>query len=65
MVPPTDRSSERGVILSDVTKTFGDEFDSKLVVAGCSFRIEGRTLHGTDRAFGVREDHVDRSHRRL
>jgi NitT/TauT family transport system ATP-binding protein len=40
MVPPTDRSSERGVVLSDVTKTFGDEFDSKLVVARCSFRVE-------------------------
>jgi NitT/TauT family transport system ATP-binding protein len=40
MVPPTGRSSELGVVLSDVTKTFGDEFDAKLVVAGCSFKVE-------------------------
>src|SRR6266436_5213076 len=37
---PTDWRNERGVVLSDVTKTFGDEFDSKPVVGGCSFKVE-------------------------
>src|SRR3982074_1688136 len=37
---PTDRGSERGVVLTDITKTYGDEFDRKLVVGGCSFKVE-------------------------
>jgi NitT/TauT family transport system ATP-binding protein len=41
---PTGWSSERGVILSDVTKAFGDEFDSKLVVRDCSFKAEDGCL---------------------
>ena len=36
----TDLTSERGVILSDVTKDFGDEFDAHSVVRDCSFKIE-------------------------
>ena len=41
---PTGWSSERGVVLSDVTKAFGDEFDSKLVVRDCSFKAEDGRL---------------------
>ena len=37
---PTDLSREAGVIVSDVSKSFGDEFDSKLVIQNCSFRVE-------------------------
>jgi len=36
---PTSWTSERGVILSDVSKAFGDEFDSKPVVRDCSLKI--------------------------
>lgn len=32
--------SERGIILKDVKKTFGDEFESHLVIHDCSFQIE-------------------------
>ena len=37
---PTDWTSERGIILSDVTKSFGDEFDYQIVVSDCSFKVE-------------------------
>jgi NitT/TauT family transport system ATP-binding protein len=37
---PTDLSREAGVIVSDISKSFGDEFDSKLVIQNCSFRVE-------------------------
>jgi NitT/TauT family transport system ATP-binding protein len=33
-------NSERGLVLTDVKKTFGDEFDAHLVVHDCSFQIE-------------------------
>jgi len=41
---PTSWTSERGVILSDVSKAFGDEFDSKPVVRDCSLKIEDGCL---------------------
>jgi NitT/TauT family transport system ATP-binding protein len=41
---PTGWTSERGVVLSDVRKAFGDEFDSKLVVRDCSFKVEDGCL---------------------
>jgi NitT/TauT family transport system ATP-binding protein len=37
---PTALNGERGVVLSNVEKSFGDEFDSVAVIRGCSFRIE-------------------------
>ncbi len=33
-------SSERGVRLDRVSKAYGDEFDSRTVVSGCSFNVE-------------------------
>jgi NitT/TauT family transport system ATP-binding protein len=41
---PNMWGSERGVILADVKKAFGDEFDSKLVVRDCSFKAEDGRL---------------------
>ena len=41
---PTGWTSERGIVLSDVSKAFGDEFDSKLVVRDCSFKVEDGCL---------------------
>ncbi|MGB6538111.1 MAG: ABC transporter ATP-binding protein [Xanthobacteraceae bacterium] len=32
--------SERGIVLKDIRKAFGDEFESHLVVHDCSFRID-------------------------
>jgi sulfonate transport system ATP-binding protein len=37
---PIELTSERGVILSNVAKTFGDEFDPIPVLRDCSFKIE-------------------------
>ena len=36
---PTQVRNDRGVVLSQVSKAFGDEFASKLVVRECSFTI--------------------------
>jgi NitT/TauT family transport system ATP-binding protein len=41
---PTGWTSERDIVLSDVSKAFGDEFDSKLVVRDCSFKVEDGCL---------------------
>jgi NitT/TauT family transport system ATP-binding protein len=40
MMSPTDWTTERGVVLSNVSKSFGDEFESIQVLRDCSFRIE-------------------------
>lgn len=37
---PTDGTSERGIRLIDVTKAFGDEFDSQIIIRNCSFKVE-------------------------
>jgi NitT/TauT family transport system ATP-binding protein len=37
---PTTWNSERGIVLSKVDKSFGDEFESVTVIKDCSFRIE-------------------------
>jgi NitT/TauT family transport system ATP-binding protein len=37
---PIELTSERGVILSNVAKTFGDEFAPIPVLRDCSFKIE-------------------------
>ncbi len=37
---PTALNSERGVVLSNVEKSFGDKFDYVPVIRDCSFRIE-------------------------
>jgi NitT/TauT family transport system ATP-binding protein len=40
MMSPTDWTAERGVVLSNVNKSFGDEFESISVLRDCSFRVE-------------------------
>jgi hypothetical protein len=37
---PIELTSEGGVVLSNVAKTFGDEFDPIPVLRDCSFKIE-------------------------
>src|SRR5215471_8881325 len=37
---PIELTKERGVVLSNVAKTFGDEFDLIPVIHDCSFKIE-------------------------
>lgn len=39
-MPPGEWHAEREVSLEGVTKSYGDEFDAKLVVENCSFRVE-------------------------
>jgi len=37
---PTEWNSERGIVLKNIHKTFGDEFDSVAVLRDCSFKVE-------------------------